>query len=214
MKKSHLLGAVCAFVFAYVSTSPKAELVNIDFNDLAAGIPVTNQYSSQGITFSLVNSPIAGPTTHALTGINGPNDIFGATGNAISPGDDYLPPFWDISMSFIPNVDYFSILVIDAEEAISVQTFSGGSSIAIPVVTTNIGFHRGPPYNGPVNLIEVGEVGANQSFDRVVLVITPNDGPELFDNVQFNTIPIPSALWLFSSGLLGLIGISRRKKAP
>jgi hypothetical protein len=26
-------------------------------------------------------------------------------------------------------------------------------------------------------------------------------------------VPIPSAVWLFGSGLLGLVGISRRKKA-
>jgi hypothetical protein len=28
-----------------------------------------------------------------------------------------------------------------------------------------------------------------------------------------NAVPIPPALWLFGSGLLGLIGIARRKKA-
>lgn len=33
------------------------------------------------------------------------------------------------------------------------------------------------------------------------------------DNLQFNVVPIPPALWLFGSGLVGLIGIARRKKA-
>ena len=28
-----------------------------------------------------------------------------------------------------------------------------------------------------------------------------------------SAVPIPSALWLFGSGLLGLVGIARRKKA-
>jgi len=31
--------------------------------------------------------------------------------------------------------------------------------------------------------------------------------------MQFSVVPIPPAVWLFSSGLLGLIGISMRKKA-
>jgi hypothetical protein len=31
-------------------------------------------------------------------------------------------------------------------------------------------------------------------------------------NVSLNFVPIPSAVWLFGSGLFGLIGISRRKK--
>ena len=32
-------------------------------------------------------------------------------------------------------------------------------------------------------------------------------------SVQFEPVPIPSAIWLFSSGLIGLIGVARRKKA-
>jgi len=33
------------------------------------------------------------------------------------------------------------------------------------------------------------------------------------DDVSFNAVPIPAAVWLFGSGLLGLVGIARRKKA-
>ena len=31
--------------------------------------------------------------------------------------------------------------------------------------------------------------------------------------VGFNAVPIPAAVWLFGSGLLGLVGVARRKKA-
>ena len=34
-----------------------------------------------------------------------------------------------------------------------------------------------------------------------------------FDNVRLSAVPIPGAAYLFGSGLLGLIGIARRKKA-
>jgi len=34
-----------------------------------------------------------------------------------------------------------------------------------------------------------------------------------FDNINFTAVPVPAAAWLFGSGLLGLIGISRRKKS-
>jgi len=30
---------------------------------------------------------------------------------------------------------------------------------------------------------------------------------------QFSAVPVPAAVWLFGSGLIGLIGIARRKKA-
>ena len=39
------------------------------------------------------------------------------------------------------------------------------------------------------------------------------------DTVTFNTrfdvtpVPVPAAVWLFGSGLLGLVGVARRKKA-
>ena len=41
------------------------------------------------------------------------------------------------------------------------------------------------------------------------------DDTTAYDNFVFDTvvIPIPAAVWLFGSGLLGLIGIARRKKA-
>ena len=37
-------------------------------------------------------------------------------------------------------------------------------------------------------------------------------GPELFMLADINPVPLPAAVWLFGSGLLGLVGIARRKK--
>lgn len=34
-----------------------------------------------------------------------------------------------------------------------------------------------------------------------------------YDNINFRPVPVPAALWLFGSGLIGLIGIARRKAA-
>jgi len=39
------------------------------------------------------------------------------------------------------------------------------------------------------------------------------DGSIDYLDTEINTIPIPAAVWLFGSGLLGIIGIARRKKA-
>ena len=33
------------------------------------------------------------------------------------------------------------------------------------------------------------------------------------DNMTYSPVPVPAAVWLFGSGLIGLIGIARRKKA-
>jgi len=36
-----------------------------------------------------------------------------------------------------------------------------------------------------------------------------------FDNVRldFSPVPIPAAVWLFGSGLIGLLGVARRKQS-
>lgn len=39
-----------------------------------------------------------------------------------------------------------------------------------------------------------------------------SSGTVWFDNVRIDPVPIPSALWLFGSGLIGLVGLTRRKK--
>ena len=39
------------------------------------------------------------------------------------------------------------------------------------------------------------------------------DSGVFYDNINFRPVPVPAALYLFGSGLLGLIGIARRKKA-
>ena len=47
-------------------------------------------------------------------------------------------------------------------------------------------------------------------------VIAPGSRVELFDNIAFGAatvVPIPAAVWLFGSGLLGLIGVARKTAA-
>ena len=54
-------------------------------------------------------------------------------------------------------------------------------------------------------------------FDRVDISFFPPEGGFLgsfsMDNVYTSVVPVPAAAWLFGSGLLGLIGVARRKKA-
>ena len=59
------------------------------------------------------------------------------------------------------------------------------------------------------------------SFDRTIGELTFDDAGNLYtiDNVdnrsiiKLSAVPIPAAVWLFGSGLIGLIGIARRKKS-
>jgi hypothetical protein len=57
-------------------------------------------------------------------------------------------------------------------------------------------------------------------FDETYILSWYSVGPDLisyFDTVRptavFSVVPVPPAVWLFGSGLIGLIGVARRKKA-
>ena len=64
-------------------------------------------------------------------------------------------------------------------------------------------------------------VSAGNSFDVGFIFDTRNGtclGGDSFDNcelyiskIEFSVVPVPAAVWLFGSGLLGLIGLARRK---
>lgn len=61
-----------------------------------------------------------------------------------------------------------------------------------------------------------GGFGSADFFDTYGLLLTPiTEGVELGYDITpaTNVVPVPAAVWLFSSGLIGLIGIARRKKA-
>jgi hypothetical protein len=61
------------------------------------------------------------------------------------------------------------------------------------------------------------------SYTASYAAIVPDDGSTNFGNVAYtleltgtitpSAVPVPAAVWLFGSGLLGLVGVARRKKA-
>ena len=60
--------------------------------------------------------------------------------------------------------------------------------------------------------------GAIQFDGWITSISWSNDANELWHGFTFGTteiqpVPIPAAVWLFGSGLLGLIGVARRKQA-
>ena len=56
---------------------------------------------------------------------------------------------------------------------------------------------------------------ANQRLQFGFSTLTGNDVPSgnFYDNVNLSAVPVPAAVWLFGSGLIGLIGIARRNKS-
>ena len=72
--------------------------------------------------------------------------------------------------------------------------------------------------SAPVNLVTQATMGINwgavnsSAVTGIQFVVTGVQNMDsIIDNVS--AVPVPAAVWLFGSGLLGLIGIARRKKA-
>ena len=66
-----------------------------------------------------------------------------------------------------------------------------------------------------INALDYGFLSLSgfTGLDEVTIGVTGTFVDPDFDNLTYQVVPIPAAVWLFGSGLLGLIGISRRKKA-
>lgn len=221
----HIIRALGVLLLGILSTisMPRradANLITIDFNNLAHGDVITDQFS--GVQFSLLGSaPTAGPVAYALkdgtiANTGSPLNIFGASGLAMTSGSvttTIFPPFFDIQVAFAEPIDFFSIMVLDAEEAFSVKGFLG-SSLVQEVVRSSATFianRSDSPFRGPVFQVTLGAIGSSAHFDRIVIDLDESDGPELYDNLMFNTVRVtePSSLALFAIGLAGISFVMR-----
>ena len=94
------------------------------------------------------------------------------------------------------------------------------TSLGIGALTPVINYDDFNP-NGS-NLVGLGIFtdGSGLSHQQVILGYDdqwqfPDDDnhDDMMIRVDFNPVPVPAALWLFGSGLLGLVGVARQKKA-
>jgi len=69
--------------------------------------------------------------------------------------------------------------------------------------TSTLFFQPGNDFHDMLWSIETRPVGTTVPPGLVLTI----------SNVNFQPVPIPAAAWLFASGLIGLLGIARRKKA-
>ena len=111
----------------------------------------------------------------------------------------------------------------------NIDTLGGGSYTNIVVGAGQVGGHILFDWNGTtdidvVNVWDVAgdtytstDVVADQAGTDGILGLKMIDGAFVgssanFDFVAPAAVPVPAAVWLFGSGLLGLVGVARRKK--
>lgn len=227
--KRSLLAIATALLLLALGSAARAELIEINFDELEVGTVITDQYS--GLTFSLLGSTstdglwvLALEDYRTGEGLN----IFGASGNVFTSSEldesdltAVAGPIYDVEIVFDEPIDYFSILVLDAEEAITILGYFEGELIQSVDQGTLLGTKSDSPFRGAVYEITLGSIGGDLLFDRIVLDLTDGNqslaGPEEFDLLRFNTVervPEPASLESFGSGLvlLALMGLADRRR--
>jgi len=110
---------------------------------------------------------------------------------------DFTPVITDVSFDFATPSGDLKVSTFDASGAsLGVFNFLGTN-----LFVNQAGFDENA---GHVDLSGIGNIAQ--------LLIEPNMNEALIvDNLNFSPVPVPASLWLFGSGLLGLLGMSRKR---
>lgn len=190
-----------AFVASAFAFSGTAHAIAINFDDLPNGTQVNNQYSALGATFSQTNWGVVGgmsegdPGNWSLDGTNGPH-FLGFNGS----------PSYMQSILWANQITGFSLDVSRSNGSSVNDSFTligllNGSTVDSQTVSlTTINTWTTVKLVGTFN--EIQWYGSGSDFH-----------PYGVDNLVSSPVPVPAAAWLLGSGLLGLVGVARRKAA-
>jgi hypothetical protein len=212
-----ITGAACA-CFAVISFNTSAALTTF-INDQAGwlaqiggagAITGTEDFNSFGVDVSVHNTTLNLPLLSITASSANPsfNKIDVPPFFNVQADQDGTPSFLgyqNVTIDFAQNLTALEFGYLDAgglSQVYSLQVnFVGGGSS-----TFSLGIHD-PEV--PIGLAADG----GTLIDSITWVLSPTASPFSVDNIRLSAVPVPAAVWLFGSGLIGLIGVARRKKA-
>jgi hypothetical protein len=185
------LKLVSAITFLLLSTSLNAATLVEDFND---GSPA---WESRwlGKNSNIENYSGVGSPTGALF-------LYFTDGDELKGAAD---PAVDITFDSIfgASIRDFSMDIDTSSVSTKIQVYDGlGSIILDSFSDTAAGFET----------ISLSSMNGISGFSLSSTQLQQIEGNAALDNVVVSTIPVPAAAWLFVSGLIGLIGVARRKR--
>jgi hypothetical protein len=197
-----------------------AMLVSIGGNAQALSIDVTTMKAYDGNGDDILYS--GGLNTSVTGSVN--SDSTGAIDSGITP---FLGTPW------------YATQVMANETIGSLQSWSGTSGLfnepfsydyTLAAGQMAVGLYMDWSANQDIAILAIFDCGAGTVGTACSSVYTAGpapqgtvmqNGPFAGDNITFSfegtvsasAVPVPAAVWLFGSGLLGLIGVAKRKKA-
>ena len=195
MKKSHLCGAVCSAALVILSNSAHAALVS-----QLLGLDI------DGTLYDVTFHTGAGDTFQALWDAD--NDgVFGGGASVFTAA----PTFWGDQVGAETARD----AIMGVLGAVDTTTTSPSDNFLVPFKA------QGSP--GDTISTAVDNIANSHDTDNRPNVDDLRNGTVFEDDsisathpyasFTVSAVPIPAAVWLFGSGLLGLVGMARRKKA-
>ena len=163
----------------------------ISFQSIGGGLMLGNMNFSWNGSDITTNIVLNGSGLFAEMGTIAVNDVYDATTCAIS-GACALPASNGIKGGTIP--------IGAAPIATSTFNVAGDTGFGVTLGQLSLGVDDGiggsPMSNGPFATY-------NANFDMSSVTVT---------GITASAVPVPAAVWLFGSGLLGLVGVARRRK--
>jgi len=200
MNKSHLLGAVCT-LFLCFSASSNSALVQATYEITASDFLDSNA------------NPPTPPSSNFVTG------TYTFTFDTDIPQQNEIMPDGVTGL----DITRFDGVIVDYDETNSgvntdLNIFTDSGRITIGGNTTTVGGMVGltddfrVQFDITLSTFEVSAVVENLVWNSITdpFYNSTNTSVTL---LNATTVPLLPAFWLFGSGLLGLIGIARRKKA-
>jgi hypothetical protein len=194
-----------------------------------------NKYVSVGMLFLLS----ASTAQAANVELDGSDNVIRVTNLELNFDNDALDGFYNVEFitgtgSFIFGTEPANFPFPLAEDMLAATIQLNDALSGAPVVPTGAGTVGAERYLVPAieydfpfppDFPTVWAAATGQYFDiaggtweqcqgddcLAGITVLPPDGVATF--ATFSAVPVPAAVWLFGSGLLGLIGIARRKKA-
>ena len=226
-------GVVCA---SLLCISSHANAVILGFNEFAAGLIIDDEYApavdiiarnfgggpNAAVIFDTDNptggdNDLAAPFSSATPGLSDsytPGNVLiiqerdncdFTAGSCTVPDDEGSRPAGEFEFVFntaviLESLDFFDIEPIESSKAIRLFDVNDDPIFAGSFV--------------------VPDTGGDRKWDRldfsnatgVKRMVIGMGGSGAIDNLSYTVIPVPPAVWLFASGLLGMIGIARRKQ--
>jgi|GEM_PF-2376802 len=195
---------IFVILFSVLGSAVFAQGTTIDFGPAFGGpatghMVLTNQLAAYGVTFSTTD----------------PEGVFWWGGDYSYEAARYSITAGNLgTVQFIDPIRVdFSIPVMQA----SIRGFDGGTDIDTLILkaynSSNVLLDTDTITNIFTNPGLIASVsGANIAYITFEVSVEGNHGL-FFDDLTFTEIPLPGALWLLGSGLLGLAGVRKFRKS-